>query len=192
MLRIGLTGGIGSGKSVVARILETMGFPVFYSDEEARRIVESNPSVKTNIIELIGPEAYQEEKYNRTFVSEKVFRNSDILNQLNQIIHPAVRQSFELFIEENKSEFVFNEAAIFFETGAYSAFDETVLVCAPKELKISRIQKRDGLSREEIILRMEKQWSDDKKRELASFSIENDESHSVLEQIQDMLTFLRR
>jgi dephospho-CoA kinase len=187
MLRIGLTGGIGSGKSLVAKILETRNIPVFYSDKEANALVEKNAEVKSKIIDLLGAEAYNSSGYNRPYVAQRVFNSADLLGKLNQIIHPAVRQAFDHFVSSRNSTYVFNEAAIFFETSAHQSFDFMVLVCSPMELRIKRLQDRDKATVEEIKNRMDKQWSDEKKRPLADFIIENNENDSILEQIDELL-----
>lgn len=191
MLQIGLTGGIGSGKSLVAKIVQTLSFPVFYSDAEAKKIVNENSSVRGQIIQLLGQEAYAENGYNSVYVAQKVFGQPELLHQLNQIIHPAVRLAFQDFAAQQDAPFVFNEAAILFETGAYKTFDVMVLVCSPEELRLKRTQNRDQISAEAVKLRMSKQWTDDQKRPLADFVIENNEQDSLLVQIQEMLAFLK-
>ncbi|MDG1347312.1 MAG: dephospho-CoA kinase [Crocinitomicaceae bacterium] len=191
MLLIGITGGIGSGKSLVAKILETLKYPVFYSDSEAKNIVRSNDEVQNEIIRIFGPEAYLQGEYNRPFVAEKVFANQELLTQLNQLIHPAVRAAFDEFCDKSKAEIVFNEAAILFETGTYKSFDAVILVCSPEKLRVERLMKRDNASKEEIQARMNKQWSDDKKKKLTNLIIENDEKSSILEQIDEILTIIR-
>lgn len=190
MLTIGLTGGIGSGKTTVAKIFESRGYPVFYSDDIAKAIVVENQLVKEQIIDLLGPEAYANGKYNRVFVGEKVFSNNELLSKLNQIIHPAVRQAFKTYAIQQSQPFVLNEAAILFETGAYTSFDKTILVCSPQELRIKRLLERDKASIDEIQARMDKQWSDSQKRELASFVIENDEKQSLLHQVDEIIKAL--
>jgi dephospho-CoA kinase len=187
MITIGLTGGIGSGKTTVAKILESKGFPVFYSDDVAKAIVVGNPTVKDEIIELLGEEAYLNGAYNREFVGKTVFANKELLTKLNHIIHPAVRKAFSDFSRQQTHPLVINEAAILFETGAYTSFDKTILVCSPKELRIKRLLNRDGASEGEIKARMDKQWTDEQKRELANFVIENDEKHSLLFQIDEIV-----
>ncbi len=191
MLLIGITGGIGSGKSLVAKILETLKYPVFYSDSEAKNIVRSNDEVQNEIIRIFGPEAYLQGEYNRPFVAEKVFANQELLTQLNQLVHPAVRAAFDEFCDKSKAEIVFNEAAILFETGTYKSFDAVILVCSPEKLRVERLMKRDNASKEEIQARMNKQWSDDKKKKLTNLIIENDEKSSILEQIHEILTIIR-
>ena len=187
MLRIGLTGGIGSGKSLVAKILETRNFPVFYSDEVAKNVVNKDVGVKSKIISLLGPDAYTESTYNRNYVAQRVFQAPEELAKLNQIIHPAVRHAFDEFVLSSNVPYVFNEAAILFETGAYKTFDFMVLVCSPEKLRYERLLIRDKTTMEEIKLRMDKQWSDEQKRPLADFVIENNEKDSLLEQIDQLL-----
>ena len=190
MLLIGITGGIGSGKSLVAKILETLKYHVFYSDIEAKNIVDSNIVVRNQIIRVFGPQAYLKGEYNRPFVAEKVFANQELLTQLNQIIHPAVRAAFDQFCDKSKAKIVFNEAAILFETGAYKSFDAVILVCSPEKLRMERLMKRDNASKKEIQARMNKQWSDQKKRELTNLIIENDEKSSILEQTNEILAII--
>ncbi|MDC1403673.1 dephospho-CoA kinase [Crocinitomicaceae bacterium] len=190
MLLIGITGGIGSGKSLVAKILETSKYHVFYSDIEAKNIVDSNIEVRNQIIRVFGPQAYLKGEYNRPFVAEKVFANQELLTQLNQIIHPAVRAAFDQFCDKSKAKIVFNEAAILFETGAYKSFDAVILVCSPEKLRMERLMKRDNASKKEIQARMNKQWSDQKKRELTNLIIENDEKSSILEQTNEILAII--
>ena len=190
MLLIGITGGIGSGKSLVAKILETLKYHVFYSDIEAKNIVDSNIEVRNQIIRVFGPQAYLKGEYNRPFVAEKVFANQELLTQLNQIIHPAVRAAFDQFCDKSKAEIVFNEAAILFETGTYKSFDAVILVCSPEKLRMERLMKRDNASKKEIQARMNKQWSDQKKRELTNLIIENDEKSSILEQTNEILAII--
>lgn len=188
MVRIGLTGGIGAGKSTVAKILQARSYPVFYSDLAAKILVENDWDIQLKIKSIFGERAYLNGEYNREYIAELAFENQDLLNQLNQIIHPAVREAFDRFVAEQKpNQLVFNEAAILFETGAFSSFDFTILVCAPEELKIERLQQRDKSSISAIKARMRKQWSDEKKRPLADFVIENNEKDSVLLQVDEML-----
>lgn len=187
MFRIGLTGGIGSGKSTIAKILESKGFPVFYSDEEAKSIVHSDLEVKQEIISLLGEQSYIHDVYNREYIASKVFNDKNLLESLNMIIHPAVRDAFERFSKNRKESLVFNEAAILIETGSYTSFDYTILVCSPVELRLERIMSRDKATKQEVEARMRKQWDDDKKRALANFVIENNEEDSILFQVDKVI-----
>jgi dephospho-CoA kinase len=191
-MTIGLTGGIGAGKSLISKILESMFYPVFNSDNEAKYLIESNLEIRRKISNLLGQNAYNENGYNRQFVASVVFKNEVLLNELNSIIHPEVRKAFKYFSSNSNSKLVFNEAAILFETGAYKTFDKTILVCANEDLRIRRIAKRDNSTEEEIKARFSKQWSDEQKRPLANYIIENNEQESVLLQLNNILEELNR
>ena len=190
MKRIGLTGGIGSGKSFIANILEHMGFPVYYSDSRSKELTKSNPSIKTGLISLFGEEVYLDGELNTQLVATKIFQNEEMRQKVNELIHPIVRKDFDNWAMNQKSALVFNEAAILFETGAYRNFDATILVCAPMELKIQRVMKRENCSKEDVLARMSKQWSDDEKSKLADFIINNDECDPILNQLKLILAKL--
>ena len=185
---VGITGGIGSGKTFVCQILETMGYPVFYSDKEAKLIIANNKQVKLKIIALFGKESYLKSgKINRQHLAKQIFENQQKLEQMNAIVHPAVRLAFENWTNKQNSNIVFNEAAIIFETGIYKRYDFTILVTAPKQIKIKRILKRDNSSLTEIEKRMNNQWLDEKKQKLANFIINNDEKQMLLPQIIEII-----
>ena len=190
MKRIGLTGGIGSGKSFIANILEHMGFPVYYSDLRSKELTKSNPSIKTGLISLFGEEVYSDDQLNTQLVATKIFQNEEIRQKVNELIHPIVRKDFEDWVTNQKTTLVFNEAAILFETGSYNNFDANILICAPLELKIQRVMKRENCSREEVLVRMNKQWSDEDKMKLADFVINNDECNPILTQLELVLAKL--
>jgi len=176
-IKIGVTGGIGSGKTFICKQLELLDYPVFYSDQEAKRLMNENREVVTGIIELLGSLAYENGELNRIYIAEKVFKEAHLLPQINELVHPAVRQAFDNFVQENSSsKMVFNEAAILFETGAYKNFDFNILITAPKALRIKRVAKRDAISKSEIQARMKNQWSDKQKIALADFVLVNDGS----------------
>jgi dephospho-CoA kinase len=188
--KIGITGGIASGKSVVARILSSIGYPVFYSDTVAKELVNSDPFLKSQLIKLLGADTYSENKLNRKFVADKVFADQNLLTELNALIHPAVRKKFDEWCSEQQSDIVFNEAAILFETDSYKRMDATILVVAPEETRISRAIQRDDASREDILNRMNKQWPDDKKISLADYVVLNDENHPVIKQLEKIISEL--
>lgn len=170
---LGLTGGIGSGKTTVAGFFEALGIPVFIADFEAKKIMEENAEVKSKIIGLFGKEAYKNDFPDRKFIASKVFTDKSLLEQLNAIIHPAVANRFKKWKEIQKAPYVVYEAAILFEKGGYKNCDYNLLVTAPLEEKIRRLRERDRSSVEEIEARMNNQWTDNKKAELADFVIEN-------------------
>ena len=190
MLKIGLTGGIGAGKSLVGKLLETLGYPVYYSDAAAKELVDTDPEIRSQLIELIGPDAYIDEELNRPFLAQQLFKDDELRIQVNQIIHPKVRSAFVDWCNSQTYPYVFNEAAILFETGAYKTMDLNLLVTAPKELRIQRVMDRDKMSAEQIEERMSKQWSDEEKKDLANYTIVNDEKQPLIAQVEGFLASL--
>jgi len=190
MLKVGITGGIGSGKSLVSKILQSMNFPVFYSDLEAKKIIQENKEVKEKLIALFGAKIFLNNQLNRTYFAGIIFSDNEALKKVNAIVHPLVRWEFEEFAKNQTSDFVFNEAAILFESGGHKQMDKVVLVSAPEEMRIERVMKRDEVTKDQVIERMSNQWSDEQKRQLADFEIINDETHALIHQIEKMLNSL--
>ncbi|MGB7785769.1 MAG: dephospho-CoA kinase [Salinimicrobium sp.] len=170
---LGLTGGIGSGKTTVAGFFRELGVPVYIADEEAKILMNADPQVKAAIISLFGEEAYKEDLLNRKWIASQVFSNAEKLEKLNAIVHPAVAKHFEQWKMKQKVPYGVYEAAILFEKGGYKKCDYNLMITAPREQKIERLQKRDQSSLEEIEARMNNQWPDEKKAKLADFVIEN-------------------
>jgi dephospho-CoA kinase len=187
---IGITGGIGSGKTIVAKIISCLGYPVFYSDKEAKSIVYTDEGVRQQLIDLLGSQAYHEGQFNRGFVAEKVFRDPTVREKVNAIVHPAVRTQFKRWAEKQDSPLVFNEAAILFETGAYKQLDAVILVTAPSGVKIKRVMKRDNCDKQAVLDRMSAQWTDAQKMEMTNLLILNDDVHPVIAQIEKILDSL--
>jgi len=170
---IGLTGGIGSGKTTVARILEEKGFPVYYSDDEAKNIVNKDSILKEKIIELLGNKAYSDGIYNRKYVAEKVFNDSELLEQLNHLIHPAVKIDFEKWVASQTSEFVFKETALLFELKLNQQCYKSVLITADDNFRIKRTMDRDGKTYREVEAVIQKQMPEKEKCKLADYIIYN-------------------
>lgn len=184
MKQIGLTGGIGSGKSFVAEIFRHLGVPVFSSDEAGRDLQNSDPKIQAAIRNLLGDVFSADGILDRKKVAAVVFNDAEKLNGLNAIVHPAVRKQFALFCEANsKSPYVINEAAIIFEAGIHKVLDGTILVTAPDFIRIDRVMQRDGVTEEHVKLRMQKQWPDMKKLPLAQWKIVNDSKLPLLKQV---------
>jgi len=177
---IGLTGGIGSGKTSVAKILEEKGFPVYYSDDEAKNIVNKDSVLKDKIIELLGIEAYIDGIYNRKYVAEKVFNNSELLEQLNYLIHPAVRIDFENWVEAQNSEYVFKETALLFELKLNQQCYKSLLITADDNLRIKRTMDRDGKTYREVEAIIQKQMPEKEKCKLADYIIYNNSDFESL------------
>jgi len=180
---IGLTGGIGSGKTTVAKLFETLGCKVYNSDDRAK-LVYYKTEIKKQVIHLLGPQAYLANgDLNKTLVSEKVFSNKELLEQLNQIIHPEVKNDFSEYCRKNSTSIIIKEAAILFEAGLHIDLNYSILVCSPLELRIKRIQKRNQLSKDEIMKRISAQWSDEQKKIMANFIIDNNEIDAIIPQV---------
>ena len=191
MKRIGITGGIGAGKSLVAEIIKAMGYPVYNSDERAKELTESNPKIKEGLIHLFGEEIYQNDTLNKFALAQAIFSDESLREKVNALIHPIVREDFNLWALAQNNSLVFNESAILFETGSFKNFDAIILVYAPKELRIKRIMKRDNCSENEVLKRMNSQFSDEEKYQLTEFRVLNDEQTPLLEQVEQIiLSFL--
>ena len=189
MKKIGLTGGIGSGKSYVAKQLEGMGYPIYYSDDQANMISNENLNIRESLIALVGPMVYLNDKLNKEYLSAQFFSNEQLRKKVNKIIHPVVRADFNNWVKEQKvSDLIFNEAAILFETEAYKNFDAIILVHAPEKVRVQRLMKRDGSSPSEIQLKINAQWSDERKKALTPYHILNDGKASIEEQINAIIT----
>ncbi|MBY0065455.1 MULTISPECIES: dephospho-CoA kinase [Empedobacter] len=169
----GITGGIGSGKSTAAKFFEELGIPVYNSDTRAKTIQNENSEVKVKIIAAFGEEAYNENGLNKPFISKQVFQNNEKLKLLNSIVHPAVFQDFEDWKKAQKSDIVMKEAAILIESGSYKDCDVVISVVVDIETRIARTIERDGLSREEILARINNQISDEERIAKSDFIIDN-------------------
>ena len=185
---IGLTGGIGAGKSVIGRILESFGFPVYYSDFEAKKLMNTDPIIREELSKLLDEEIYKSGQLDRERLAKIIFSSAGLRDEVNHLIHPRVREHFNLFCEENSmKKLIFNEAAILFETGAYENFDKNILVIAPDELRIKRVMKRDNISVQEVKNRINAQWSDARKKKLADHIIVNDGKMALLDQVEKIV-----
>lgn len=183
---IGLTGGIGSGKTTVAGFFRELGIPVYIADEAGKRLMNSSPSVKQQLLTLFGPKAYKEDQLDNKYIASLVFASKARLQELNAIIHPAVEADFQQWKSLQIAPYVIYEAAILFESGGYKKCDKVILVTATYKERISRVQKRDESSIEEIEDRIAHQWSDEKKRNLANYEIINSELSFTKEQVQNL------
>jgi dephospho-CoA kinase len=188
MIKLGVTGGIGSGKSLVCSIISAMGYPIFNADSEARRIVESDFEVISAIKNLFGDGIYLNGYLDRKRVAEIVFSNPTLLEELNSIIHPAVANHFDHWVFQYRyRSLVVKEAAILFESGANRNVDKTLVVTAPLDVRIKRVIERDGLNREEILSRMNNQFTQDELVKRCDLVIENDSDQLILPQIVKVL-----
>lgn len=180
MITIGLTGGIGSGKTTIAQWFQEKGIPVYNSDFEAKKLMNENEDLIQQLIELFGDETYKNGEYNRSYVASKVFNDKELLNQLNAIVHPAVFKHFDEWLDNQNSSFVVKEAAILFESGSYKDCDYIISVIADEEIRIKRVAKRDQLNEDQIRNRMKSQWTDQQRIEKSDFIIENNKDLNAL------------
>jgi dephospho-CoA kinase len=183
LLKIGLTGGIGSGKSTVARIFEILGIPVYYADAAAKRLMNTDPALREQIIAAFGAEAYTGGELNRQYLAQQVFHDEKKLAGLNSLVHPATIHDAEKWIAAQTSPYTVKEAALIFESGSEKLLDYVIGVSAPQELRIQRTMQRDHISREEVLKRIHQQMDEKLKMKQCNFIVYNDEEQPVLPQV---------
>jgi dephospho-CoA kinase len=184
---VGITGGIGSGKTTACKIFEQLNVPVYYADIRAKQLMLHNEQLRSKMIQAFGEKAYSNGNLNREYLAKVVFSSKEKLFVLNGLVHPAVGADFDAWLEEHESaKYVLKEAAILFESGAYHNVDVTVLVIAPKEVLIDRVTQRDGYTREEVVKRMNNQWTQERKVKLADHVINNDGTELLIPQVLEL------
>jgi len=183
MLRIGLTGGIGSGKSTVARIFEVLGIPVYYADQAAKRLMHEDPELQEQIRKHFGDAAYEHGKLNNKYIANIVFHDRSKLELLNSLVHPATIRDGERWMAQQTTPYAIKEAALIFESGSQQYLDYVIGVSAPEPLRILRTMQRDHVTREEVLARMQKQIQEVIKMRLCDFIVYNDEQQLVIPQV---------
>ena len=185
MIKAGITGGIGSGKSLICKVFSQMGIPVYFADYEAKQLVKTHPEIRSGLIQLLGEAIYLPSgEIDREKMAATIFKDKELIARVNSIIHPRVREHYEQWLLKYPNEpYTLHEAAITFETGLYKTMDYMILVTAPEIVRIQRVAQRDNASKEDILSRMRNQWPDEQKIPLADFIIENDDQHLVLPKI---------
>ncbi|MFT3947663.1 MAG: dephospho-CoA kinase [Agriterribacter sp.] len=183
MLRIGLTGGIGSGKSLVARIFEVLGIAVYYADTAAKEMMNNDEVLKAEITRHFGTRSYADGLLNRKYIASKVFGNKEQLTLLNSLVHPATIRDAENWMRQQTSPYTIKEAALIFESGSQEHLDYVIGVYAPKSLRIMRTMQRDNIGRDEVLKRMNNQVNEEIKMRLCDFVIYNDEQKAILPQV---------
>lgn len=187
MLKIGITGGIGSGKTTVCKIFQTLGIPVYDADSEAKKLMNSHPELVNAIKHTFGEGAYGADgQLERQYLASRVFNNEEALNQLNGIVHPVVIQAAIDWAEAQDAPYTIKEAALMFQSGSYVHNDVNVVVAAPDELRISRVTKRDGLTEEQVRERMDKQWPQDEQIRKADYVVWNDGTRLLIPQVLEL------
>ena len=183
-LKVGITGGIGSGKSTVCRIFNLLGAPVFEADRAAKKLMNSNAEIRNGLVDLYGSDIYTPDgNVDRKKLAGIIFNDDLELQKVNALVHPQVRSEFLNWAENQTVPYVVHEAAILFESGFYKMMDATILVSAPEEERITRVSKRDEADREQVRSRIQKQWPDEEKRKLATIEIVNDNKNLILPEI---------
>lgn len=170
---VGLTGGIGSGKSTVGSMFQKLGVPIYNSDFEAKNLMVSSKKIKRDIETLLGKDSYLEGEPNKKYIAKIVFNDKKLLQGLNNIVHPAVRRHFKSWCKRQNAPYVIQEAAIIFENGTNEFYDKIILVTSPRDIRIQRVVDRDGTTAEAVMERIDNQWPDSEKEKLSDFIIEN-------------------
>jgi len=187
VLKIGITGGIGSGKTTVCSVFKSLGIPVYHADERARYLTETNLNIRQQIIRMFGTKSYNESGYNSKYIAGLVFNDSKLLDNLNAIIHPYVYRDFKNWaLNYTDTPYIIEEAAILFESGANKNMDHIIFIDSPLELRLKRVVKRDKMSREIVFKRINQQWLADKIRQLADWNIINNDKELILPQILEI------
>jgi dephospho-CoA kinase len=184
MLKVAVTGGIGSGKSIVCSVFEKLGIPVYYADKAAKRLMDSDIEIRKKMINSFGMDIFDVDyKLNRTKFASIIFNNAEALSIINGIVHPDVRKEFNIWMSQQSAPYVIQEAAIVFESGLSDIFDKIITLSAPVEVRIDRVMKRDNITRERVLERIKNQMDEDLKIKLSDFIIVNDGKEMLLPQI---------
>ena len=186
MIIVGLTGGIGSGKTTVGNFFIELGVPVYNSDFMAKKLMVSSKQLKKDIKKLLGKEAYKGKKLNKTFISDKIFNNASLLKKMNNIVHPAIHDDFIVWTKNQKSPYVIQESALIFENSMQAFYDKTILVIAPQDIRVQRVVNRDAISENKILERINNQLSDTEKIALSDFVIVNEKLEKTKLKVEEL------
>jgi len=189
MLKVGITGGIGSGKTTICKVFETLGIPVFYADAVAKQLMITDLILVEGVKEAFGAASYSSTGIlNNQHIANIVFNNKAELEKLNSLVHPAVFRAFDTWEKEMSPSvpYTLKEAALLFESGSYKMCDKNILVTAPLSLKLARVMQRDGVTEAQVQARMDKQFTDEQKAKMADYFIDNTENSSVILQVLDL------
>lgn len=191
MKKVGITGGIGSGKTTICQIFESLDIPIYYADIQAKRIMSSHASVKQQIRAVLGEEAYHANgKLNRKFIASKIFSDKSLLLAINQIVHPAVQTDADRWTQQIRADFnppyIIREAALLVENGSYKSLDAIIVVTCPENIRIKRVMKRDRLSNEEVSKKIKSQMAESEKVKVADFVIVNDGIKPIIPQVWEI------
>ncbi|HIC32893.1 MAG TPA: dephospho-CoA kinase [Flavobacteriaceae bacterium] len=183
---VGLTGGIGSGKTTIANFFKELGIPVYIADTEAKALMNRSKVIKRKLIALFGENAYQDGKLNREYLSQQIFNNKDLLQKMNAIVHPKVASHFKRWVKKQDTPYVISEAAILFENGSYKKYHYIITVTAPEQVRLKRVMSRDNSSEKKVKSVMDNQWKDEEKIKLSDFVIQNVNLEEAKAQVQQI------
>lgn len=186
MIKVGLTGGIGSGKTTVARVFETLGIPVYYADDKAKHLMNTNPELKASIILHFGNDTYKDGELDRKHLASIVFNNKEKLELLNSLTHPVTIRDAEEWINHQTTPYIIKEAALLFESGAAERLDFVIGVYAPQHIRVKRVMARDNLPVEDVMKRITRQIDEEMKMKLCNFVITNNDKQLVIPQVLDL------
>lgn len=191
MLKIGLTGGIGSGKTTVAKMFEILGIPVYYADDAARKLMNEDETLKTSIITHFGEASYKNNELDRKYLAGIVFNDKEKLDLLNSFIHPVTIRNSEEWMQQQTAPYAIKEAALLFESGAAENLDYVIGVYAPQHIRVKRVMARDGVKADEVMKRISRQIDEEMKMKLCDFVITNNEQKLVIPQVLELDRLLR-
>ncbi len=186
MYKVGITGGIGSGKTTICKVFEVLGVPIYYADDEAKKLYDIDLELQTEVIRYFGKELYSSGMFDRLKMREIIYKNDDKLALLNSLVHPRVIKHADHWMMQQNAPYVIKEAALIIESGSSKSLDKLILVSCPIDKRIDRVSTRDQLSTEEVMARIEKQLPEDIMREHADFEIINDESRLMIPQVESI------
>jgi len=187
MLKIGVTGNIGSGKSQVCRIFQILGIPVYDADSKAKELMVNDKGLTSSIKALIGEQAYLSDgSLNRGLISERVFNDKMLLDKLNALVHPAVGIDFISWAASHPASYVIKEAALLFESGSYKELDGVIMVTAPEKLRIRRVMSRDGMTEEQVVSRIRNQMGESEKTAMSDYLVSNDGDAFLVRQVLEL------
>jgi len=191
MKRIGLTGNIGSGKTIIASCFEVLNVPIFNADKEAKLLMNKDVNLKQSLIAEFGKDVFLNNELNRKYLSKLAFNDDLVLKRLNALVHPVIQEAFENWSIQQSGAYIIKEAAILFESNTYQSLDAIICISCPEEIRLKRILKRDDLSEKEVRQRMSHQWAEEKKITLSDYVITNDNTSLVIPQILSVHSALK-
>lgn len=193
MIKVGITGGIGSGKTTVCKIFESLGVPVYYADDRAKKLMTADKVLKTGIINLLGEESYYKNgRLNRKYIGYKVFKNKSLLKKLNKLVHPAVLKDGEIWFNKQKGMMALKEAALLIESGSYKSLDKLIVVTAPEKIRIQRVMERDNLSEEAVKQKIKSQLNEAEFLKHADYRILNDGKKLLIPQVRKIYNAIKK